>query len=449
MCVLTTLGAAAQSSFPPGLRLIEQDIVVRATVPPGDPQGIAPVAPATRLWPDGLIPYVIDPEVPQREVIAQAMRHWSDRTPIRFVPRATEANYVRFQLGPTCAAHVGMQGGEQGVFLAADCPLSNTIHEIGHTIGLWHEQSGQDRDRHIVYRPEAIPPAAREQHVLHLADAAGVGPYDYVSIMHYGPGVPGPLGSYLETNPPGIPIGLPDQITQADIDGVARLYGVSMARTTIDTHPSGLGVIVDGRTYTAPQSFEWAAGGVHTVEALEQTKAGATRYVFARWSDDGPRAHQIQAALELTIYVANMRVLHRLQLQTTDAAQGTVSLETSDPDGWAADGSFATLTATPAAGFRFYRWNYPLAARQPPFANPLRRFVRDARGQAIPPYTAEFTRGPVTTVATEPEGLVVTVDGQTWVSPVNFLWEPGSAHTVSVQEAYLDIGDTVQRRFLA
>lgn len=131
---------------------------------------------------------------------------------------------------------------------------------------------------------------------------------------------------------------------------------------------------------------------VHTVEALEQTQAGASRYVFARWSDDGPRVHDIQAAPELIIYVANMRVLPRLQVQTADAAQGTVSLETSDPDSWAADGSFATLTATLAVGFRFYRWSFPLAARQPPFANPLRRFVRGARGQPIPPYTAEFTR---------------------------------------------------------
>lgn len=55
----------------------------------------------------------------------------------------------------------------------------------------------------------------------------------------------------------------------------------------------------------------------------------------------------------------------------------------------------------------------------------------------------------MTTVATEPEGLLITVDGQTWVSPVNFLWEPGSSHTVSVQKAHLDIGDTVRRRFLA
>jgi hypothetical protein len=45
-----------------------------------------------------------------------------------------------------CSSWVGQQGGPQDITLGPNCSTGNAIHEIGHAVGLWHEQSREDRD---------------------------------------------------------------------------------------------------------------------------------------------------------------------------------------------------------------------------------------------------------------------------------------------------------------
>src|SRR5690349_1131726 len=47
-------------------------------------------------WPDRIIPYVIDAEVPNSKRVTDAIAHWNETTPIRLVARTDEKNYVRF-----------------------------------------------------------------------------------------------------------------------------------------------------------------------------------------------------------------------------------------------------------------------------------------------------------------------------------------------------------------
>ncbi len=136
-------------------------------------------------WPDGVIVFRIDPGLPNTARVTGAIAHIEANTNLRFRPRASEANFVTFRPAGGCSSSVGMRGGEQFVNLGAGCTLGNTIHEVCHAAGLWHEQSREDRDNFVTINFPNITPAAVHNFDQQITDGDDVGRYDYDSIMHY------------------------------------------------------------------------------------------------------------------------------------------------------------------------------------------------------------------------------------------------------------------------
>jgi len=136
-------------------------------------------------WPNGIVPVNIDPNLSDTGRVTDAIAHWESNTNYRFPTRTTEPNFVTFRRGSGCSSSVGRRGGEQFVNLGPGCETGNVIHEMGHTIGLWHEQSREDRDLFVTIHLENVQPGMEHNFNQHIVDGDDVGPYDYGSIMHY------------------------------------------------------------------------------------------------------------------------------------------------------------------------------------------------------------------------------------------------------------------------
>lgn len=145
-------------------------------------------------WPQGIVPFEMDENLPLENKMAalDAMDAWQKNTQIRFV-ELTAANRHQYQdyllftpiEGTTCSSYVGKQNGPQVVKLSPRCRAMNTAHEIGHALGLWHEQSRADRDQYIQIVWENIDEKYMYNFNQHLSDGQDYGDYDYQSIMHY------------------------------------------------------------------------------------------------------------------------------------------------------------------------------------------------------------------------------------------------------------------------
>jgi astacin len=180
------------------------------------------------LWDNRRVPFRIL-DVPDAGRVRDAIAHWEAKTSIRFVERKeNNANlypdFVSFRNGPGCSSSVGCQRSEQFINLSAACSTGNVIHEIGHTIGLFHEQSRADRDTHVEIHYENIDPLYRHNFNQAIKDGKDIGSYDFGSIMHY------PTDAFsMNGNPTIVPktgtaIGQRIGLSDGDIETVAALY---------------------------------------------------------------------------------------------------------------------------------------------------------------------------------------------------------------------------------
>jgi hypothetical protein len=486
---------------------------------PGAPQGIAgqsvqpssiTIAYSQYLWPKvngvATVYYQIDsasdPNATQKITNAINTFNADFRNVIQWVsPPPSGANYVDIDLSATdtsgvCEANEGYEAIQgQPMTGSTDCTEGTILHEMGHVIGLWHEQSRPDRATYIALNYSNVVKGSWSNFLAATDDQQILGPYDYASVMQYIPYAFSANGRpVIESIPAGIPLsgyaGVPSLETATpaqpaydysagDKETIKRLYGAAPTQIAVTSNPVGLSVIVDGVTVTTPQTYSWPLYSTHTldVSSTVQTLSGAILssdpvgdpqdadttyyYTFGLWNNAAPSTTASQTitvtpgngslpfpttAPQLSTYSANFIQLVPYTSSISPASSGTVSVS-PQPQSYSGVPYFVarelvTLTASPTSGWNFYEFN------NSPFwlpgglgANPKSFNVPDT---GLPVNTTvEFSNTPVYTVDVTPEtysaNMGVTVDGTDFAyTPINFssfydsTWTVNSQHSLNI-----------------
>lgn len=176
-------------------------------------------------WKNGVVPYTIEGGFPNSARITGAIAAYTSQTNYRFVPRTSETDYVTFQRGSGCYSMIGRVGGQQFITLEDACSQGNTIHEMGHAIGLWHEQGRADRDSYVTIRWENITAGKESAFTQNPQSSGDYGAYDFDSIMHYLPYAFSKNGQPTITRKDGsVNFGARENLSSGDLAAVQALY---------------------------------------------------------------------------------------------------------------------------------------------------------------------------------------------------------------------------------
>ena len=122
------------------------------------------------------------------------------------------------------------------------------------------------------------------------------------------------------------------------------------AQVTLDTAPTGLDVILDGATQTAPHVFTGVAGITRNIGTTTPQTPAATTYTFLGWSDAGALSHDITTPSVDTTFTASFTsapVAQALALNVNEDSFIDVTL--SALDGETCELAFSIVTG-PANG---------------------------------------------------------------------------------------------------
>jgi len=184
-------------------RLVAQDSAASTGTATGvnaQAQGVTPLLleGTAPLWTNGQVYYQFDPgqvssgtiTAAKEQMFRDSAAEWAGAANLQFieVTGTPPANYIAVQeistTGEGGDSFVGMVGGAQALHVSSVAWNRGTLcHEIGHALGLNHEQCRSDRDTYVTINTSNIP--SGDQADFAKLPGTIIGPYDFYSVMQY------------------------------------------------------------------------------------------------------------------------------------------------------------------------------------------------------------------------------------------------------------------------
>jgi hypothetical protein len=205
-------------------------------------------------WTGGNVYYSFDASVapPEQKVFLDCCAEWATFANLRFMPRTSQTNYILVTNNPTLnggVSAVGMSGGAQLLQIGPGAWNHSTVcHELGHALGMCHEHQRSDRNSYVTINTNNIISGHLPDFVL-LTSSTNKGPYDFLSVMHYGRN----FFSVSPTSNTIVPLPAYSQylnvmgqrfdpvLSTNDRAGMAQIYGVGPGATSVVTNTQDSG----------------------------------------------------------------------------------------------------------------------------------------------------------------------------------------------------------------
>ncbi|KAJ7794263.1 hypothetical protein B0H14DRAFT_3159162 [Mycena olivaceomarginata] len=136
------------------------------------------------LWKYRRIPFEFESGYPHESDVRDAMTKWEKAAGVSFVEHRNEANYIVIQdpASGKSSSSIGMLGGKQTVEIEVGY---KALHELGHVLGLTHEQRRSNRDTYVDMQWDNIDRGTSNGDFSLDSNSDNLTDYDPASVMHY------------------------------------------------------------------------------------------------------------------------------------------------------------------------------------------------------------------------------------------------------------------------
>lgn len=238
----------------------------------------------TQRWPNRVVYYAIDPTLPEKNRVSDAIVEWESNTDMVFVQRTNQSNYVYFTNSSGCSSSVGMVSGRQDINLTTGKDYSEirgmAISKSNDWVYTWYSDgmvsAGGSRalDDQLAQYAFTLPSGYVVSDIIDLAIAPnGDKVYAFYQNGKYSVGTSADLDYYAQPQSYTLPVGYSSaNIAGMDFASTGKLY------VWYTNNKMSIGTAADLDAHAIPSAV---VSDIPLSNAVGMGIAGSTDYVYS------------------------------------------------------------------------------------------------------------------------------------------------------------------------